>query len=805
MASHDLNLYMGGQECTTGLPGERPRTRRKVLYAESIITWTQMSSTTSRRAVTVTLRRDLGLFDVTMIGIGAMIGTSIFVLIGVATAEVGAAVIIAFALNGVMTIFTASTYAELGSSFPEAGGGYLWAKKGLPHPAGFMSGWLSWFGHTVACSYYSIGFGLAMVNLLGYFEFSILGMSDSLLVKFFASVAILFFLAVNYWGVGATGKTGDTVTFIQVLIIAFFISFGIIYALDTKGIHILDPFDPIISSDKELTSILMVMGFTFIAFEGYEIIVQSGEEVKDPKKNIPKAIFISVGVAALLYIAVAFVCISNFGVAKVGTEWGENAVINSATEMIPIFGAPLMILGAILSATAALNATVFSSSRVSFAMGRDGSLPRPFGLIHAKRRIPHNAIAITGAIMLFMAIVFPLHIIVAATSIVFLVLFSLANMASIKLRSRLTEIDVGFKTPLFPLFPVIGMISTLGVAVYLWFLIPESWYIAAVWIVAGLVISIFARPKEEYPSIIDQKRVPVKPLSREEIETYKVVLALENLGDLRLVESAGIFARYFNGDLTVMNIVEVPRAMPLEAISQEYIDDIKSGLSKAIRTAPTTVTVRPYVSVSYDVAGAILDQTKYEAANLLVLGWKGTRRRGRTVLGRNLDRVVKEAPCDLVILKTKRLNKNIENILVISGGYFETRKALLLALPLAKEYSARINILSVITDDRTIQLVRGNAERLSKMCDRVKVPHDLKYIHSRSLVNTVIEQSKGCDIIVMGSGPQSALERTMFGAIYDRIIRSVDVPVLVLKTARGDRPQMQMPPGQPRQPIPGLD
>jgi len=742
---------------------------------------------------------------VTMIGVGAMIGTSIFVLIGVATAEIGAAVIIAFALNGIMTIFTASTYAELGSSFPEAGGGYLWAKKGLPHPAGFMSGWLSWFGHTVACSYYSIGFGLAMVQLLGYFEISMLGLSDAVLVKLFASAAILFFLGINYSGVGATGKTGDTVTFIQVLIIAFFISFGIIYALDTKGIDIMESFEPIITEDQDLTSILMVMGFTFIAFEGYEIIVQSGEEVKNPKKNIPKAIFISVAVAALLYISVAFVCISNFGVERVGEEWGENAVINSATEMIPIFGAPLMIFGAILSAMAALNATVFSSSRVSFAMGRDGSLPRLFGLIHSHRRIPHNAIAITGAIMLFMAIVFPLTVVVAATSIVFLVLFALANLSSIRLRSRLTEIDVGFKTPLFPLFPVIGVVSTLSVAIYLWYLIPESWYIAAVWILVGLVVSLFARPKEEYPSIIDQKRVPVKPLTREEMETYKVVLALENLGDIRLVESAGIFARYFNGDLTVMNIVEVPRATPMEAISKEYIEDIKVGLSKAIRVAPTTVTVRPYVSVSYDVAGAILDQTKYEAANLLVLGWKGTRRRGRTVLGRNLDRVVREAPCDLVILKTRRLTKNIENILVVSGGYFETRKALLLALPMAKEYGARIEILSVITDDRTIELVRGNADRLSKMCDRVKVPHELKYIHSRSLVNAVIEQSKGCDILVMGSGPQSALERTMFGAVYDRIIRSVDVPVLVLKTARGDRPQLQIPAGQPRPPIPGLD
>ena len=741
----------------------------------------------------------------TMIGVGAMIGTSIFVLIGVATEEVGAAVLIAFALNGIMTVFTASTYAELGSSFPEAGGGYLWAKKGLPHPAGFMSGWLSWFGHTVACSYYSIGFGLAMVNLLGYFEFDLLGMSDSLVVKVFASVAILFFLGVNYWGVGATGKTGDTVTFIQVLIIAFFIAFAVIYALDTKGIHITDPFDPILPPDKDLTNILMVMGFTFIAFEGYEIIVQSGEEVKDPKKNIPKAIFISVGVAAILYIAVAFACISNFGVERVGTEWGENAVINAATEMIPIFGAPLMIFGAILSAMAALNATVFSSSRVSFAMGRDGSLPRAFGLIHARRRIPHNAIAITGGIMLFMAIVFPLEIIVAATSIVFLLLFALANMASIKLRNRLTEIDVGFRTPLFPLFPVIGVISTLGVAIYLWWLIPESWYLASVWIMAGLIVSAFARPKEEYPAITDQKRVPVKPLTKEEMETYKVVLALENLGDLRLVETAGIFARYFNGDLTVMNIVEVPRAMPLEAISKEYIDDIKTGLSKAIRVAPTTVTVRPVVSVSYDVAGAILDQTKYEAANLLVLGWKGTRLRGRTILGRNLDRVVREAPCDLVILKTKRLNKNIDNILVVSGGYFETRKALLLALPMAKEYGAKIEILSVVTDDRTIELVRGNAERLSKMCDRVKVPHELKYIHSRSLVNSVIEQSISYDLLVMGAGPQSALESAMFGAVYDRIIRSVDVPVLVLKTARGEKSQMQISSGPSRPSIPGLD
>ncbi|MGQ9587073.1 MAG: amino acid permease [Thermoplasmata archaeon] len=764
-------------------------------------------SSSPRQPVTVTLRRDLGLLDVTMIGVGAMIGTSIFVLIGVVIGEVGSAVMLVFSFNAIATLFTAATYAELGSSFPEAGGGYLWARKGLRHPAGFMSGWMSWFGHTAACSYYSLGFGFAMAALASYFDIEVFGLSEKWLVKLFASFAILSFVGINYAGVGAAGRAGTSVTLTQVLIIAFFVTFAVLYALDTKGIHIVDNFESLVPTDDDLSEVFMVMGFTFIAFEGYEIIVQCGEEVREPRKNIPRAIFASVGIAALLYLSVAFACLANRDLAWFSdpVRNGENAVIDVARDVIPVAGAPLMIFGGILSAMAALNATVFSSSRVSFAMGRDGSLPKIFGTVHRRRRIPHNAIAITGSIMLFMALFFPLEIVVASTSIMFLLVFAMANMASMRLRRRLTSIDIGFRTPLFPLFPAVGTLLTLGIAAYLWWFMPEAWYIAAVWIAIGLIASAFAKPKEEFVSIAEQRRVPRKPLTKEQIERYRVFLALENLGDLRLVEVAGIFARYFKGDLTVNNIVEVPRTMPLEAISRDYIDEIKAGLNKTIKVTPSTVRVYPVVSVSYDVGGAILDQTKHEAANLLVLGWKGTRRRGGTILGRNLDRVVKEAPCDVAIIKTRRLSKSIERILVVVGGYFETRKALLLALPIAKEFGARIQLLAVITDDSQVALVRGNAERLSKMSDRIKVPNEVKFVHSRSFVNAVLENARTCDILVMGAGPQSALERTMFGALYDRIIRTVDVPVLVLRTARTRKSGASPAPNVPRPPVPGLD
>ncbi len=739
-----------------------------------------------------------------MIGIGAMIGTSIFVLIGVVVQGIGAAIILVFALNGVVTIFTASTYAELGSSFPEAGGGYLWAKKALPHPAGFMSGWLSWFGHTVACSFYAIGFGIATVAIVGYFNVDIFGLSSDMLVKVFAALAIVFFLGINYLGVGATGRTGTTVTLVQVLIIAFFVSSAIIFALDTKGIHVLDTLQQFIPAGKGFADVFMTMAFTIIAFEGYEIIVQCGEEVKNPKKNIPRAIFASITVAVFLYIAVALACILNFGPLTIG-EKGADAVFFTARSTIPIVGFPLIILGGALSAMAALNATVFSSSRVSFAMGRDGSLPSVFGRIHTIRRIPHNAILITGLIMFVMAVFFPLDVVVASTAVVFLLLFTLANLASIRLIPRLTQIDVGFKTPMFPLFPVVGVVTKSALAISLFWLVPESWYIAGIWILIGLVVAIFAKPSEEYESIVEQRRVPQKPLTREQIERYRVFLALEDLGNLRLVQTAGIFARYFKGELTINKIVEVPRAMPLEAISKDYVEEVSGALRKAIKVAPSTVEVRPVVSVSYDVAGAILDQTKHEAANLLVLGWKGTRRRGRTILGRNLDRVVREAPCDVVIIKTQRLSKNIENILLVSGGYFETRKALLLALPIAKEYNARIEILSVVTDESQLALIRGNSERLSKMADRVKVQNTVKIVHSKSLVNSVLDHAQHTDILVMAAAPQSALERTVFGEVYDRIIRSVDVPVLVLKSARAAKPTYPSGPSVQRVQLRGID
>ena len=145
------------------------------------------------------LVRSLSLKDAVMIGIASMIGGAIFVLVGPGMAQAGAALMIAFLLNGVITVFTALTYAELGSAFPATGGGYRWVKQGLPRPNAYLSGWMAWFGHTIAGSLYAVAFGAFFGYLLkasGVFGDDFGFPID----KLFAAIAIIIFTFVNIRG-----------------------------------------------------------------------------------------------------------------------------------------------------------------------------------------------------------------------------------------------------------------------------------------------------------------------------------------------------------------------------------------------------------------------------------------------------------------------------------------------------------------------------------------------------------------------------------------------------------------------------
>src|SRR3972149_3664858 len=176
--------------------------------------------------VDVNFRRDLGLRDIVMIGLGPTIGTTIFLLVGPGFALAGPALVLAFVLSFVVTIFTAMAYAELSSAFPETGGGYLWVKTAFREPIGFLGGWVGWVGDCIVCSFYVVALPLYLVRFARPFT-GVLPYEDWV-VRGIALAVLSVFIYINYRGTKTTGRSSAIVTVGLVALVAVYVGAGLV-------------------------------------------------------------------------------------------------------------------------------------------------------------------------------------------------------------------------------------------------------------------------------------------------------------------------------------------------------------------------------------------------------------------------------------------------------------------------------------------------------------------------------------------------------------------------------------------------
>ena len=187
---------------------------------------TKANKEQSKDRAEVRLSRNLGLFAVTMMGVGGMIGAGIFALSGIAAGAAGPAVVLVFLCNGFVTLLTAFAYAELGAAFPRAGGGYVWVKEGLGGANGFLAGWMSWFGYVVAGALYAIAFGGFALDGWFALQLPLGGIPSETLKTVFIVAAIVTFTGLNVLGSEETGAMGAVITVVKIVILAAFIVFG---------------------------------------------------------------------------------------------------------------------------------------------------------------------------------------------------------------------------------------------------------------------------------------------------------------------------------------------------------------------------------------------------------------------------------------------------------------------------------------------------------------------------------------------------------------------------------------------------
>ncbi|KTG14798.1 APC family permease [Haloferax profundi] len=438
----------------------------------------------------------LSLLDATMVGIGAMIGAGIFVLTGLAVDISGPAALVAFALNGGVTTFTALSYAELASAIPRNGGGYAYVREVFSAPVAFVMGWTRWFTYMIAGSLYALGFASNFLEWGHIYGITLPGQP-----VLYALGAVVALVALNGLSTEASGRGETAITLVKIAILAVFVIFGL---TATR----VNEFDPLFT--KGPLSLLPAMGLTFIAFQGYDLIATVTEEVENPQVNIPRAILLSVLVTVVVYLFVVFVAIGTLGAEELAGA-GETAIAQAAEGFMPSFpiigtGASLIAFGAVFSTISALNAVVIGSSRVAFAMGRERQLPARLGRFHHRYGTPLVAIMASAVVMLIAVVVVPIRIVGNLASLFSLLGFIIVNYALIRLRRRQPDLQRPFEVPFYPATPILGIVcnALLGL-----FIDPFTWILAIGWLLfGGAVYLVLSRRGDIGPTAAPEIQEP---------------------------------------------------------------------------------------------------------------------------------------------------------------------------------------------------------------------------------------------------------------------------------------------------------
>lgn len=433
-------------------------------------------------------------------GVGAIVGGGILALAGVAFETTGPAAIVAFAINGLIALLTALSFAEMASKFPESGGTYAFSRKVLSVEAAFTVGWVVWFASIVAAMLYAVGFGYFILILLRDIVTAAGNLvpgwaADDGLVPYIAITAVLALtlsLMLKSGGGGQWANVGKVVVF-GVLVLGGFWALARQPMADTTAT--LKPFFA-----AGTIGLFQAMGYTFIALQGFDLIAAVGGEVRNPTRNIPRAMIYSLGIALAIYLPLLFVLTvvgtpEGQTIAEAAAEDPEGIVAVAAYKYLGSAGYWLVVIAAVLSMFTALQANLFAASRIALAMSRDHTLPGPLSKLSANRRTPVNSILITSALVSLLVFALPdVAAAGAAASLIFLMTFAMAHWLSVLVRQR-SVTPPPFRAPLYPLVPITGGLACISLAIFQGISVPSAGTIAVVWLSIGglLFLTLFAR------------------------------------------------------------------------------------------------------------------------------------------------------------------------------------------------------------------------------------------------------------------------------------------------------------------------
>jgi APA family basic amino acid/polyamine antiporter len=360
----------------------------------------------------VELRRQLGLKEALALGIGGTIGGGIFVLVGTAAGVAGPAVLLSFSLAFIASLSIALPYAELASRYPSAGGGYAFAHSVLGRGWGFFMGWGYWGAYLFISGYVTLGFGGYLQALTG------------IPVSAGAVGVVAFCTLLNLAGMRTSGRTQ---TLVIVLAVSSLLAFSVAGLPKVRASN-LSPFMP-----NGLFGVLFASLFCFLAFGGFDIVAAAGEEVTDPRRNLPRAIILTLAIVLGVYLLVAYVAVGTLPWQELASSAAPLS-LTASDSLWPSFGPTFVALAAVLTTAATANAVLVVTSRIMFAMAREGVFPRALSRVSRSRGTPWASVIACGALMAAVGGLGSVALVTAVGGFLYVVHFIFPLAAVVKLR-----------------------------------------------------------------------------------------------------------------------------------------------------------------------------------------------------------------------------------------------------------------------------------------------------------------------------------------------------------------------------------
>ena len=718
------------------------------------------------------LQRTLSLPGAIAVSVGGML-SGIFVLPGLAVGITGSSVWLAFLVAALCILPAVLSKSELATAMPKSGGTYVYIERAFGPLFGTIAGIGLWLSLLLKSAFSLVG--------LSFYLYVLIEVDESY-TKYIALLALLFILLLNVFGVKKVEKTQLVIVTISVLSLITIVFFGF-NSFDSKLM------EPVFSEGG--SGFIAGVAFLYISYAGVTKIAAVAGEIKNPEKNLPRTMIISLLLITTVYVLVALVLVGNVDQSVLSTDIKP---IHTLFQTIggDYFGYFAAVVGVITLMSMA-NSGVLASSRFPFAMAKDKMMPGFLGLVNSKFMTPVAAI-LTTSLLIGLAIVYLDVIKIAKLASAFKVLMFIFNELSvIVLRETNAQwYKPSFRSPLYPYVQLFGIVSGIVLLAFLGIMPIVS--VFGVFALGFIIFLIYGRNSDRSGvisnygilSFLFKGSSSSKSSSSNKADNYEEMtdadaeIVVPLLGDETSTEMLVEIAASINdkSKLNTVNLIEIPNQTFLEAI------DIDSPISESKKRRVLALKKTKQIDVSYesltthDVANSINNITGQSACKWLVMEWDGRESSGIFV-GNPIGWLLRNVNSSLALFKDNGIRSFSKVLIAIRPGR-RNKRFIDVADKICRHFGASLTLLNIVSESDSNQKIKRTEKSSIELISETKSKSVVKIIKSNNPVEAISEESASYDLLILGTPEKDNWISVLFGAGEDRFVKKAACSVLRL-------------------------